>query len=71
MQIPDGALVAVVGHVGSGKSSLLSTLLGEMQKREGSVSIKVRTQSQCSFVPCSKRKLKGNKVFYQFVLWDV
>ncbi|XP_056607956.1 multidrug resistance-associated protein 1 isoform X1 [Triplophysa dalaica] len=40
VQIPDGALVAVVGHVGSGKSSLLSTLLGEMQKREGSVSIK-------------------------------
>uniref|UniRef100_A0A8C1UB62 Multidrug resistance-associated protein 1 n=1 Tax=Cyprinus carpio TaxID=7962 RepID=A0A8C1UB62_CYPCA len=35
-----GALVAVVGHVGSGKSSLLSALLGEMQKQEGYVSIK-------------------------------
>lgn len=41
--IPEGALVAVVGHVGSGKSSLLSALLGEMQKLEGNVSIKVQT----------------------------
>ncbi|KPP67593.1 multidrug resistance-associated protein 1-like [Scleropages formosus] len=40
IRIPDGMLVAVVGHVGSGKSSLLSALLGEMQKQEGSVSIK-------------------------------
>ncbi|XP_072549871.1 multidrug resistance-associated protein 1 [Salminus brasiliensis] len=38
--IPEGALVAVVGHVGSGKSSLLSALLGEMHKQEGAVSIK-------------------------------
>uniref|UniRef100_A0A8B9RNF7 Multidrug resistance-associated protein 1 n=1 Tax=Astyanax mexicanus TaxID=7994 RepID=A0A8B9RNF7_ASTMX len=37
---PLGALVAVVGHVGSGKSSLLSALLGEMHKQEGDVSIK-------------------------------
>uniref|UniRef100_A0A671S0N1 Multidrug resistance-associated protein 1 n=1 Tax=Sinocyclocheilus anshuiensis TaxID=1608454 RepID=A0A671S0N1_9TELE len=40
VRIPEGAFVAVVGHVGSGKSSLLSALLGEMQKQEGSVSIK-------------------------------
>ncbi|XP_073695376.1 multidrug resistance-associated protein 1 isoform X1 [Garra rufa] len=40
VRIPEGALVAVVGHVGSGKSSLLSALLGEMQKQEGSVLIK-------------------------------
>lgn len=33
--------MAVVGHVGSGKSSLLSALLGEMEKLEGTVAIKV------------------------------
>ncbi|AWP18241.1 putative multidrug resistance-associated protein 1-like [Scophthalmus maximus] len=38
--IPEGSLVAVVGHVGSGKSSLLSALLGEMDKLEGTVAIK-------------------------------
>lgn len=45
VRIPEGALVAVVGHVGSGKSSLLSALLGEMEKQEGNVSIKVQTQA--------------------------
>ncbi|XP_037545242.1 multidrug resistance-associated protein 1-like [Nematolebias whitei] len=38
--IPEGSLVAVVGLVGSGKSSLLSVLLGEMDKLEGSVAVK-------------------------------
>ncbi|KAM6957261.1 multidrug resistance-associated protein 1 [Aplochiton taeniatus] len=40
VRIPEGSLVAVVGHVGSGKSSLLSALLGEMEKLEGTVSVK-------------------------------
>ena len=31
----------MVGHVGAGKSSLISALLGEMEKLEGYVSIKV------------------------------
>lgn len=39
--IPDGALVAVVGQVGCGKSSLLSALLAEMDKVEGHVTLKV------------------------------
>ena len=37
----EGSLVAVVGAVGSGKSSLLSALLGEMKKTEGTVKVKV------------------------------
>nr|XP_033816968.1 canalicular multispecific organic anion transporter 2 isoform X2 [Geotrypetes seraphini] len=39
LMIPTGSLVAVVGHVGCGKSSLLSALLGEMEKLEGDVSV--------------------------------
>ncbi|CAC5393002.1 ABCC1 [Mytilus coruscus] len=40
LTIPDGQLVAVVGHVGAGKSSLFSATLGEMLKIDGSVAIK-------------------------------
>lgn len=36
--------MAVVGPVGCGKSSLVSALLGEMEKLEGTVSVKVRGQ---------------------------
>ncbi|XP_036923546.1 multidrug resistance-associated protein 1 [Sturnira hondurensis] len=38
--IPEGSLVAVVGQVGCGKSSLISALLAEMDKLEGHVAIK-------------------------------
>jgi ABC-type multidrug transport system fused ATPase/permease subunit len=37
LRIPRGALVAVVGPVGSGKSSLLNALVGEMKRVKGSV----------------------------------
>ncbi|KAG8518496.1 Multidrug resistance-associated protein 1, partial [Galemys pyrenaicus] len=37
IQIPEGALVAIVGQVGSGKSSVLSAILGEMEKLSGAV----------------------------------
>nr|XP_023472034.1 multidrug resistance-associated protein 6 [Equus caballus] len=40
LTVPQGCLLAVVGPVGAGKSSLLSALLGELSKLEGSVSIK-------------------------------
>lgn len=41
LQIKQGQLVAVVGTVGSGKSSLISALLGEMEKLSGRVNTKV------------------------------
>lgn len=39
LTIPKGSLTAVVGRVGQGKSSLLSALIGEMYKRQGSVHV--------------------------------
>lgn len=44
LKIPEGMLIAVVGQVGSGKSSLVSALLGEMNKLEGTVNFRVRIQ---------------------------
>ena len=37
LTIPRGQLVAVVGTIGSGKSSLLQGLIGEMRRTAGSV----------------------------------
>ncbi|XP_011615233.2 multidrug resistance-associated protein 1 [Takifugu rubripes] len=63
--IPEGSLVAVVGPVGSGKSSLLSALLGEMDKLEGTVVV----QGLVAFVPqqawIQNSTFKENIVFGQ------
>ncbi|KAL4216368.1 hypothetical protein ACF0H5_024095 [Mactra antiquata] len=40
LKVNDGELVAVVGTVGSGKSSLISACLGEMERLRGRVTIK-------------------------------
>ncbi|GFO42105.1 multidrug resistance-associated protein 1 [Plakobranchus ocellatus] len=40
LNIEDDSLVAVVGPVGCGKSSLLSALLGEMEKVDGKVNVR-------------------------------
>ncbi|TPX36938.1 hypothetical protein SmJEL517_g00979 [Synchytrium microbalum] len=37
LNVPAGSLVAIVGPVGSGKTSLLSALVGEMKRKTGSV----------------------------------
>ncbi|PVD27620.1 hypothetical protein C0Q70_12786 [Pomacea canaliculata] len=47
IEIGVGSLVAVVGHVGSGKSSLISSFLGETEKVSGDVTIK----SSVAYVP--------------------
>lgn len=41
LKISAGQLVAVVGTVGSGKSSLVSAFLGEMDKVSGRINTKV------------------------------
>uniref|UniRef100_A0A8D2PN58 ABC-type glutathione-S-conjugate transporter n=1 Tax=Zosterops lateralis melanops TaxID=1220523 RepID=A0A8D2PN58_ZOSLA len=40
LSVPQGSLLAVVGQVGAGKSSLLAALLGELQTTDGSVTVK-------------------------------
>ena len=41
MSVPQGSLVAVVGRVGAGKSSLLSAILGEMEMKKGRETVSV------------------------------
>ncbi|MCJ8738368.1 hypothetical protein PDJAM_G00034890 [Pangasius djambal] len=40
VMVPQGSVLAVVGHVGCGKTSLVSALLGEMEKLDGEISIR-------------------------------
>ena len=41
LTVKPGELVAVVGQVGAGKSSLVSALLGDMEKTNGDVAMRV------------------------------
>ncbi|KAI0646268.1 multidrug resistance-associated ABC transporter [Trametes meyenii] len=47
LKIPKGSFVAIVGRVGSGKSSLLQALIGEMRKTRGDVTF----SSTAAYVP--------------------
>ena len=47
LEIKQGKLVAVVGQVGAGKTSLVSAILGEMEKVSGSVN----TVGTMAYVP--------------------
>lgn len=47
MSVKHGQLVAVVGQVGAGKTSLISALLGEMEKITGTVN----TYGRIAYVP--------------------
>ncbi|XP_076457656.1 multidrug resistance-associated protein 1-like [Babylonia areolata] len=63
VDIPRGQLVAVVGQVGAGKSSLVSAVLGEMRKLQGNVVL----QSSVAYVPqqawIQNATLKDNILF--------
>lgn len=61
LTVPQGCLLAVVGPVGAGKSSLLSALLGELLKVEGSVSIEVRPSP---FLPAPAAKVLSSEMLH-------
>ena len=48
LHVKPGELLAVVGHVGAGKSSLIQAVLGEMDKLDGNVTICVSVEKRCS-----------------------
>ncbi|XP_026679570.1 multidrug resistance-associated protein 1, partial [Diaphorina citri] len=63
MRVREGTLVAIVGSVGAGKSSLVSALCGEMDKISG----RVNTKGSIAFVPqqawIQNATLRDNIVF--------
>ena len=63
LEVKKTSLVAVVGVVGSGKSSLLSAMLGEMQRTEGEVNVtgKVAYVSQQAWI--QNMTLRDNILF--------
>ena len=66
LEIQPGELVGVVGRVGSGKSSLLSAILGEMERMEDKGEAIVRAKS-IGYVPqqpwIQNKTLRGNVLF--------
>lgn len=67
LKAPSGSFIAVVGAVGSGKSSLLSAILGEIEKIEGKVNVNRGTK--IAFVPqlawIQNATVKDNIIFGQ------
>lgn len=63
MKIPRGALVAIVGAIGAGKTSLLEGLIGEMRQTDGSVTFG-GSASYCAQVPwISNASVRDNITF--------
>lgn len=68
LSIPRGSLTAIVGSIGSGKSSLLQGLVGEMRRTEGKVTFS-GTTSLCAQSPwIQNATVRENIVFGQ--PWD-
>ncbi|KAG0424169.1 hypothetical protein HPB47_000084, partial [Ixodes persulcatus] len=67
LNVKTGSLVAVVGSVGSGKSSLLSAVLGALEKMSGSVDVQVSERAGIAYVAqqswIQNATLKENIIF--------
>ena len=68
LDIKTGELVAIIGPVGSGKSNLLNSILGEISKLEGSISI----NGSISLVPqnawIQNTNVKNNITFHKLFI---
>ena len=66
LNIPEGSLVAIVGPVGSGKSSFLSAILGEMEKIHGEVTVRVCMKLRYIFLDAyvNLKRILKNLAFY-------
>ena len=71
MHVQRGTLVAIVGRVGSGKSSLLSGLIGEMRKVSGNVTFggRVAYCSQTAWIQNATLVCQFHQNLY-FVIYD-
>lgn len=75
LDIPRDCFIAVVGEIGSGKSSFLSALFGEMKRTEGKV-VFGGTSASCSQVPwiCNatvRENILFGRAFDEERYWDV
>ena len=62
-QVPSGSLTAVVGQVGTGKSSLLSSMLGEIKKLNGEVFMQGSVAYVCQEAWIQNKTLRDNILF--------
>ncbi|GAB1601926.1 multidrug resistance-associated protein 1-like [Argonauta hians] len=62
-EIPKGSLIAIVGPVGCGKSSLISAIIGELNKKSGRVHVKgsIAYVSQAAWI--QNNTVKNNILF--------
>ncbi|KAH7052510.1 hypothetical protein BKA57DRAFT_533718 [Linnemannia elongata] len=65
LQVTKGSLTAIVGRVGQGKTSLLSALIGDMYKRQGSVRIRGQVTYAAQQAWILNATLKDNITFGQ------
>ncbi|XP_045104031.1 multidrug resistance-associated protein 1-like isoform X4 [Portunus trituberculatus] len=65
LTVQTGSLVAVVGTVGTGKSSLLSAILGEMEKQSGRVNVKGKVAYVAQQAWIQNTTLEKNILFNQ------
>ncbi|KAF9207492.1 hypothetical protein BGZ49_000307 [Haplosporangium sp. Z 27] len=63
LSVTKGSLTAIVGRVGQGKTSLLSALIGEMYKRQGTVRIRGRIAYAAQQAWIINATLKDNITF--------